>query len=104
MSDEERQKYYAEGRCFRCSKQGHISRNCPDQKRSEKGTSGKKKARVAEAKTTAKIEEEDQDKVDDSDEEEPPKYEKGEAMIATIKAMKGKDRERVFEYLMEQDF
>jgi hypothetical protein len=29
VTEEDKAKYYAEGRCFRCSEQGHISRNCP---------------------------------------------------------------------------
>jgi hypothetical protein len=29
LTDEERAKYRAEGRCFRCRVQGHMARNCP---------------------------------------------------------------------------
>ena len=29
LTDEDKQRLQAEGRCFRCQKQGHISRNCP---------------------------------------------------------------------------
>jgi hypothetical protein len=29
LTDEERAKYRAEGRCFRCRIQGHMARNCP---------------------------------------------------------------------------
>jgi hypothetical protein len=29
LTDEERAKYRAEGRCFRCRTQGHMARNCP---------------------------------------------------------------------------
>jgi hypothetical protein len=29
LTDEERAKYCAEGRCFRCRTQGHMARNCP---------------------------------------------------------------------------
>ena len=31
-SEAEKQKYRSEGRCFECSKQGHLARNCPDKK------------------------------------------------------------------------
>jgi hypothetical protein len=30
VTDAEKEKYKAEGRCFKCGKQGHLSRNCPD--------------------------------------------------------------------------
>jgi hypothetical protein len=41
LTEPEKQKLQAKGRCFHCKKQGHISRNCPDCP-----------ARVAEASTT----------------------------------------------------
>ncbi|KAH9161652.1 hypothetical protein EDB89DRAFT_2029722 [Lactarius sanguifluus] len=31
-TEDEKQKYRSEGRCFNCGKQGHLSRNCPDRK------------------------------------------------------------------------
>jgi len=30
MSHEEREQHRAEGLCFRCHKQGHFTRNCPE--------------------------------------------------------------------------
>ena len=30
LSEEDREKLRKEGRCFRCKKQGHLSRSCPD--------------------------------------------------------------------------
>lgn len=29
LTEEDKAKYRAEGRCFKCGKQGHLSRNCP---------------------------------------------------------------------------
>ena len=42
LTKEEKQKLQAEGRCFRCQKQGHISHNCPQ----------RPPARAAEASTS----------------------------------------------------
>ena len=33
MTEAERKKLRAEGRCFHCKNQGHISRNCPKKRR-----------------------------------------------------------------------
>ena len=30
LDDEERERLRKEGRCFRCKKQGHLSRYCPE--------------------------------------------------------------------------
>ena len=30
LSDKEKDEYWAAGRCFNCGKEGHMSRNCPD--------------------------------------------------------------------------
>jgi hypothetical protein len=32
MTEAEKEKCKREGRCFECGKQGHLTRNCPDQK------------------------------------------------------------------------
>src|SRR6201984_1345345 len=57
---EELKKLRAEGRCFYCRKQGHMSQNCPDKKK-KTGKHGKTKARSLETK----------DSSSDSDESEP---------------------------------
>ena len=47
LTDEERAKYRAEGRCFRCCTQGHMARNCP------KGSNRPRDANAREANATA---------------------------------------------------
>ena len=31
-TEEQKKKHREEGRCYECSKQGHLARNCPDRK------------------------------------------------------------------------
>jgi Zinc knuckle len=33
-TEAEKEKHRQEGRCYKCSKQGHVARNCPDKKAS----------------------------------------------------------------------
>ena len=35
MTDEEKQRYQQEGKCFRCGNKGHISRNCPQRQNTQ---------------------------------------------------------------------
>ena len=37
LTDEEREKMRKEGRCFRCRKQGHLSRYCPEKPSQARG-------------------------------------------------------------------
>jgi len=52
LTDEERKKLSAEGRCFRCRLQGHMSRNCPKRQQGSQSNTGqteiKSKNRITE--------------------------------------------------------
>ena len=57
----------AEGRCFTCNKQGHISRNCPDKpadNKTNKPQFQKKKAKARQAAITENEETSDEDDID----------------------------------------
>src|SRR6201985_1711733 len=102
LTDEQRKKYFEEGRCFRCGKQGHIGQNCPDKRKPQNDKKNQGKAQTAKIEEVKEEKEEEQDnKNNDSDEDSPPKYTKeNKAVIATIKALSAKDQEQIFEYMM----
>lgn len=105
LSDEERRKYFEEGRCFRCGKQGHIGKNCPNKKQADGGGPKKDKGKARAAKIEETTKEDKEDKENDTDtEENPPEYTKNEAVIATIRALNSKDKEAIFDYFMGEGF
>jgi len=107
LTKEERKKYFEEGRCFWCGKQGHIGRNFPDKKRFGEQNKKKDKSKVREAKikeVTQEDEESNNQEGNSGNETLPPKYTKNEAIIATIKAMPVKSQEAIFNYMMDQGF
>ena len=54
VTEAEKAKHKEQGRCFECSKQGHIAQNCPD-----------RKARIKAAKTS-QTEEQTQEEADEA--------------------------------------
>ena len=110
-SDEEKARLLKEGRCFRCKKMGHMSRNCPDKKDSKgKGTDkpcgNNGQFTKPKARTTIinEDEEDEQQEVQpEEDDEAPPSYtNKGvKEFIRTIKLDK---REALLEMLASQGF
>jgi hypothetical protein len=59
-TDEEREEHRKKGLCFRCSKPGHLSRNCPDRTGSSNGNRsfGGNNRNIREVKTEESAEEE----------------------------------------------
>jgi hypothetical protein len=53
---EDTQKQRAEGRCFTCNKQGHISRNCPDKTQKKKSQVKAKKAETSDQDSDSETE------------------------------------------------
>jgi hypothetical protein len=54
LTEEERAKLMATGGCFRCRKQGHISRNCPDKPRQSQARGNQEDEAQIQAANTAK--------------------------------------------------
>src|SRR6201985_1989072 len=62
LLNEERKQLQAKGRCFRCKKQGHMSRDCPLKgKTTKKAVPFKRKARMTETGEESSEEEEEAD-------------------------------------------
>ncbi|ESK83655.1 hypothetical protein Moror_2174 [Moniliophthora roreri MCA 2997] len=53
LNEEEQKKYMADGQCFRCTKQGHMARDCPTKQGEKKEEKKKLSAREAYVKIQA---------------------------------------------------
>jgi hypothetical protein len=97
LSEGEKKKRQAEGRCYTCGRQGHLSRGCPKKRTGEKA----KSARKAEINDQQKEKEEGgSDAASD-----PPPY-NSEGMMAQIRSMTTDERDEFLDQLMmtEEDF
>jgi hypothetical protein len=97
LSEAEKKKRQAEGRCYTCGRQGHISRMCPKKRTGEKA----KSARKAEVNDQQREkEEEDNDAANG-----PPPY-NSEGLMAQIRSMTTEERDEFLDQLMitEEDF
>jgi hypothetical protein len=81
MSQDKKEQLMKLGSCFRCEKQGHLSRDCPT----------KKKASIQEAmvETTEKAKKRKDEKKDD-----PPSY---NSLLKQINACSMEDRQKILE-------
>ena len=111
LSDKEKAKLLKEGRCFRCKKIGHLSRNCPDKKDPKGKTADKPRSssgQFTKPKAQATIinedeEEERQGDQPEEDDEAPPSY-TNKGVQEFIRTMKLDERETLLEMLASQGF
>jgi hypothetical protein len=79
MSQEKKEQLMKSGSCFRCEKQGHLSKDCPI----------KRKAAIREAITKTK-----EKKAKPEKREEPPSY---DSLLKLINACSMEDRQKILE-------
>ena len=111
LSEEEKAKLLKEGRCFRCKKMGHLSRNCPDKKDLKGkavdkpcGSSGQfTKPKVRATIINEDEEEERQEDQPEESDEAPPSY-TNKGVKEFIRTMKLDEREALLEMLASQGF
>ena len=111
LSDEEKAKLLKEGRCFRCKKVGHMSRNCPDKKNTKGKAANKPRnngGQFTKPKARATVinedeEEERQEEQPEEDDEAPPSY-TNKGVKEFIRTMKLDEREALLEMLASQGF
>ena len=88
LTDDERAKLMAEGRCFRCKNTGHLSRACPDKPRQARATAPEEGEPSARAVQVAP----------------PPKF-NAQAFIEDVKKLNDEDKDYVIqEVFMKSDF
>ena len=99
---EEIKKLRAEGRCFWCRKQGHVSKNCPDKKKTGSKT-GKAKARTIETEESGN--ESDDNAADiKSQASFAPSAMSSATLVSQIKKLSIDEKESVFNELFDQGF
>jgi hypothetical protein len=97
----ERKKLMSKGQCFKCKKQGHMSRNCPDQKI----ISGKKPlAKVMEAEEEGSTVEDDKDEVMSQASTKVGSIKGKGGLMAHINALTIEEKEELFDKLISEGF
>jgi hypothetical protein len=80
MSQDKRERLMKSGSCFRCKKQGHMSKDCPTQQKSS----------IREAK----VEVERPKQKEKKEKDEPPSY---DSLLKQINACSMEDRQKILE-------
>ena len=88
LTDDERAKLMAEGKCFRCKKTGHLSRACPDKPRQARATAPEEEEPSARAAQVAPA----------------PKF-NVQTFIEDVRKLNDEDKDQVIqEVFMKSDF
>jgi Zinc knuckle len=101
LTSEEWKKLMSEGHCFRCKKQGHMSRNCPDRK-----TTPQKKpsAKVMEAEEEESTAEDDKDEVMSQASTKVRSIKGKGGLMVHINALTIEEKEELFDKLISEGF
>jgi Zinc knuckle len=89
LTEDERTKHMAEGKCFRCHKTGHMSRNCPTKAQSSQ-------ARIANQEEPEQV---------NATKTEGAKKPSAKELVATIRDLEDDDKDKLIqEVFMGKDF
>jgi len=92
LSEDEKKKRRAEGRCFTCGKQGHISRACPKRRDGGKAK-GARRAEIRDQQNEAETEENNEPSG------APPTYDQ-DALYTQIRAMTTEQRDEFLDQMI----
>ena len=107
LTPEEKKRLQAEGRCFRCKKQGHLSRDCPDKSKRMPGRSvipAKRKLRATE--TTNESEEDSGSATEEADDikSQASRTSKVSTTMSRISHLTTNEKQEVFDRFLSQGF
>ena len=93
MDPQERDQLLKSGSCFRCKKQGHLARDCPQKQQIREAT-------ARSTNETPKTTEAPKEKPKGKKKEDPPLY---ESLLKQISACSMKERQQLMETLTQAE-